>query len=136
MAKMTIVYAVLLVVLGVGMYGIAAGGLIEGTKGSTTALIPAFLAVPFFILGGVAMASDGMRKHLMHAAVAVALLLVLMGLGMSLWGLVKAGFDVGELSRPLATLATGLMGLISLAYVGMGVRSFIAAKKARKLAGV
>lgn len=131
MVKVTLVYAVLMVVLGVGMYGIAAAGLIEGAKASTTALIPTFLAFPFFGFAYGSMVRPPLRKHLMHAAAGLSLLLVLMGLGMSLSGLVKAGFDVSALPRPLATLATGLMGVLSLWYLVMCVRSFIAARKER-----
>lgn len=131
MPLITLGYAVSMVVLGVGMYGVAASGMIEGTKASVTALIPAFASVPFFLFGLLSMAKDSLRKHLMHAAAALALLLAAMGLFMAVGGLVKAGFDVSQLQRPLATVGTALMGLLSTTFVVLCVKSFIAARKAR-----
>ena len=42
-------------------------------KASFTALIPAFFGIVLFILGLVANAKENIRKHLMHAAVLIAL---------------------------------------------------------------
>jgi hypothetical protein len=131
MVKATIVYAILLVVLGVGMYALALSGLIPWMKVSGTILIPAYMAVPFFAIGFGSMVKPSLRKHLMHLSAALSLLLVLMGLGMCFGSLAKAGFSISELERPMAPLATGLLGLLSLGYLGVCVRSFIQARKNR-----
>lgn len=132
MAKYTLVYGVLLVLLGVVMYGIAAAGVVSGATASRTALFPSVFGIPFLALGAVALgAKPGVRKHLMHAAAALALLLVLMGLGMAAAALARAGFDPGELKRPLATLAQAIMGALSAGFVAVCVKSFIAARRSR-----
>lgn len=65
MPKYTLVFAALLLVLGVGAY------LVSGTQ---TALLPAYPGLLLAILGGLAMAFDKARRHLMHVAAVVALL--------------------------------------------------------------
>lgn len=131
MVLWTFIYAVAMVALGVFMYWLAGSGLIEGTKASWTALIPAFAALPFFAFAFVGMLLPATRKHVMHAAAAFSLLLAAGGLFMSISGLVRAGFDVGQLPRPLATLATGLMGVISLLFLLLCIQSFIRARRVR-----
>lgn len=132
MVFLTLVYAVAMVGLGAGMYWLAGSGMIEGATQSWTALIPAFAAVPFVLFAVMSIIKPSSRKHMMHGAALFALVLTAGGLYMSISGLVRAGFSVSELPRPLATLATGLMGVLSLAYLVMCVRSFIAARRARK----
>lgn len=127
----TFIYAVAMVGLGAGMYWLAGSGLIEGTKASWTALIPAFAALPFFAFGFVSLVVPAARKHVMHAAALFALLLTAGGLFMSLSGLVRAGFDVSQLPRPLATLATGLMGVLSLLFLILCIQSFLRARRLR-----
>lgn len=91
---------------------------------SITALIPAFVGALFLILAMVAR-SPAARKHVMHAAVAVALLLVL-GVLPRIVGAINAG----ESTRP-AVLAQMAMAAILLVYVLLGVKSFIDARRAR-----
>ena len=127
MPRITIGYAVLLILLGVGTYMAAVLGL-TGSNASVTALIPAFAGVPFLILGAVSLANDSLRKHMMHAAAALALLLALAGLGMGIKG-AAGGFE-----RPLATVAQLVMGLLSAGFVFLCVKSFRDARKARQAA--
>jgi len=70
MSRTSIVAGILLVVVGaVGYaYGMRAGA------ASVTALIPAFFGIVLIACGAIGMAVDGLRKHLMHLAVVVALL--------------------------------------------------------------
>src|SRR5437773_3414134 len=65
------------IVCGTLLVLIGAVGYVHGVmndKASITALIPAFFGVVLFILGVIARGKENLRKHLMHAAVAIALL--------------------------------------------------------------
>ena len=97
-----------------------------------TALIPAFLGGALAICGLLAF-KDNLRKHAMHAAAALALL---GGLGAP-YPIVKRlikGTDV-SFSEP-AVVSAALTTVICFVFVGLCVRSFILAKKARKAAAV
>ena len=121
MAATTLALGVALVVLGVGSY------VLTGAV-SVTALIPAFFGVAFVIAGLLAR-NDRLRMHAMHAAVLVALL----GFAGSFRGLIGIAkvFD-GTAARPAAIVAQTIMALLTLAYIVVAVRSFIAARKARR----
>ncbi len=119
MARLTIVYGLLLIVLGIGSY--------FGTgQESKTALIPALFGVPILLSGVVAL-RDHLRKHAMHAAAALALL----GFIGSAPGLVKvfALLGGGEVARPNAVIAQAVMALLSLVFLVLCVRSFINARR-------
>jgi hypothetical protein len=107
----------LLVLLGVVSY--------VGTgAASMTALIPAVVGALFLMLALIAR-NPGARKHVMHAAVAVALLAVLGGVPR-----IIAAVNAGDLMRP-AVLAQIAMAVILAVYVLLGVKSFIDARRAR-----
>jgi hypothetical protein len=118
MPSITRTVGFLLVLLGVVGY--------VGTGGaSITALIPAMVGALFLILALAARSAEA-RKHVMHAAVAIALL--------SLLGVIPrvvAAANAGETQRP-AVLAQIAMATILFVYVVLGVRSFIAARRARR----
>jgi len=117
MPFITRVVGFLLVLLGVVGY--------VGTGGaSITALIPAFVGALFLILALVARSLQA-RKHVMHAAVAIALLAVLGGVPR-----IIAAVNAGDLMRP-AVLAQIAMAVILAVYVLLGVKSFIDARRAR-----
>jgi uncharacterized membrane protein HdeD (DUF308 family) len=65
MPKITLAIAALLILLGVGAFYVSS---------SNTALLPAAVGLLLLACGGLAIAFDGARKHLMHVAAAVALL--------------------------------------------------------------
>ena len=92
---------------------------------SMTALIPAFFGVVFLLLA-MAARGESLRRHMMHAAAAVALL----GLLGTLARLVPA-LAAGELMRP-AVLSQLAMSLVLAVYVVLGVQSFIHARRARR----
>jgi hypothetical protein len=118
MLSVTRVVGFLLVLLGVVGY--------VGTGGaSVTALIPAFVGALFLVFALIARNPEA-RKHVMHAAVAVALLAVLGGVPR----IVRA-VNAGELQRP-AVLAQIAMATILAVYVLLGVKSFIDARRARR----
>jgi hypothetical protein len=122
-AKLTIVFGVLLVLLGVGGY-VASG------MESWTAMIPAIVGIVLVILGAWGAAKPGIRMHMMHAAVMVGLL----GFAGSVPGAIKLVRWAGgtEPARPGAVVAQTIMAVLMVAYVALCVKSFIAARKARK----
>ncbi|HVR95843.1 MAG TPA: hypothetical protein VMW27_04465 [Thermoanaerobaculia bacterium] len=120
MARLTIIYGLLLIVLGVGSYFVTG-------QASKTALIPALFGVPILLCGVVAL-RDHLRRHAMHGAAALALL----GFLGSAPGLLKA-FTLlggGEVARPAAVTAQATMALLSLVFLVLCIRSFINARRA------
>jgi hypothetical protein len=118
MPAVTRVVGFLLILLGVVGY--------VGTGGaSITALIPAMVGALFLILA-LAARSPEARKHVMHAAVAIALLAVIGGVPR-----IVTAVNAGEVQRP-AVLAQIAMATILSIYVLLGVKSFIDARRARR----
>jgi hypothetical protein len=124
MAKVTLVFAVLLIILGL------AGYLGTGSQHST-ALIPAWFGVALGFGGLLAISpSESRRKLFMHINVTIGLLGFIGGAVEAIRGYVHATSeghapDMIALSSKLAM--TGLL----LIYVILCVRSFIAARRAR-----
>ncbi|MGE3285331.1 MAG: hypothetical protein AB7J32_04395 [Pseudonocardia sp.] len=121
MQRLTLVIGGILVVLGVVAY-VATGA------ASVTALIPAFVGVLLVVCGLIAARGEKARMHATHAALAIALL----GALGSLMQVVKIG-DVfaGTAERPAAVIVSTVMFLLLVVYLVMGIRSFIAARRAR-----
>jgi hypothetical protein len=118
MPAVTRVVGFLLVLLGVVGY--------VGTGGaSVTALIPAMVGALFLILAMAARSAEA-RRHVMHAAVAIALLALLGGVPR-----IIAAVNAGQTQRP-AVLAQIAMAVILAVYVALGVKSFIDARRARR----
>ena len=118
MPSVTRVVGFLLILLGVVGY-IGTGG------ASVTALIPAMVGALFLILAMAARSPEA-RKHVMHAAVAIALVAVI-GVVPRILNAVSAG----ELQRP-AVLAQIAMAVILAVYVLLGVKSFVDARRTRR----
>jgi len=123
MAKLTIVFGILLVLVGIADF-VATG------SAHPTALIPAGAGILFVLFGALANTENPKKRMLwMHIAVTVALLLFL--------GTIPADIDVIRLSRgvefphPIAILEKSGMSLLCLLYVCLCVRSFIAARRLR-----
>jgi hypothetical protein len=93
-----------------------------------TALIPAFFGVVLVMLGWLA-TNERYRKHAMHVAAMVGLLGFLGTVG-GLAGLL-ALLSGGEVQRPAAVVAQSLMAILMAIFVGLCVRSFVAARRAR-----
>jgi hypothetical protein len=127
MAKITIIFGVLLILLGV--IGFVATG-----SSHMTALIPAAFGVLLAALGAVAQAKPNLRMHIMHAAVLVGLL----GFFGTIPGVIKlikwAGGTAPTAGREAAAVAQSVMAVLMVVFVAMCVRSFIEARKNR-LAG-
>jgi fucose 4-O-acetylase-like acetyltransferase len=117
----TLVFGVLLIVLGLGAF-VATGSTHK------TALIPAYAGALFVILGLLAR-NAARRKHVMHAAAALALL----GFLGTARGLFKAFRLLGgaTVERPEAVIAQAIMGVLCVAFVLLCVNSFVQARKNR-----
>jgi hypothetical protein len=123
MAKLTIVFGILLILLGII-------GFVSTGSAHPTALIPAGLGLIFVLFGFMARSEDVKKRMLwMHISVTVALL--------SFLGTIRADIDVIRLSRgvtfphPAAVVEKAAMSLLCLIYVLFCVRSFIAARRSR-----
>ena len=119
MASTTIVFGLLLVLLGL------AGYFLTGTS-SVTALIPAFFGLLLIVLGFIARAESA-RKHAMHAAVALGLLGAIGALIRLIIVYSKTGALEGR-----GAMASGGMALVCAVFVALCVRSFIQVRKARR----
>jgi hypothetical protein len=123
MAKLTIGFGILLILLGV--FGFVATG-----SAHPTALIPGIIGLFFVLFGAMANSQDPKKRMLwMHISVTVALLVFL--------GTIPADIDTIRLSRgaffahPAAVEEKGALSLLCLIYVLFCVRSFIAARRTR-----
>lgn len=122
MANTTIGFGVALILVGIVGY-VATGA------ASVTALIPAIIGLLLLTFGIIAR-NERMRKHAMHGAAVVGLLGFL-GSVSGIWQVVR--MMGGEtLERPEAAIARSVMALICLAFVALTVKSFIAARVAKK----
>jgi O-antigen/teichoic acid export membrane protein len=118
MASTTILFGVLLTLLGF------LGYFMTGTS-SLTALIPAAFGVLLIALGFIAR-SEATRKHAMHAAAAVSLI----GMIGALIPLLRTPAGV----RPAMAVASQVaMVVLTALFLALCVRSFIAARRARRL---
>ena len=120
MSSTAIVCGVLLILIGVVgyAYGISIG------HASLTAWIPAGVGIILAILGLVGRGNENLRKHIMHAAVVVALLGFIAALAGLFRNRMPASFGAG----PISQIA---MAIVCLIFVVLAVRSFIAARRAR-----
>ncbi len=117
MPSTSIFFGVLLLLVGIIGYAYA----VSSGNASVTALIPAFFGILLVVFGFVGKSSEGLRKHMMHAAAAVALL----GFIATAWRLVP---NLGDLVFSAAVIAQITMCLLCLIYVIISVRSFVNAR--------
>jgi hypothetical protein len=119
MAQLTAAFGGLLVVLGV------AGYVMTGMV-SPTALIPAVFGAVLAVLGLLGRA-DARRKSMMHLAMGVALLGIIGSIGglASLPDLVSGA----PVERPAAAIARSIMALALILYLGLGIRTFVQARR-------
>ena len=126
MAKVTLIFAGLLIALGlVGYVG-------TGSQ-HPTALIPAGFGVLLGIFGGLAISpSEARRKLFMHVNVTIGLIAFLGGTAEGVRGYVHA--SSAGLQPDMVALASKLtMAGLMLIYVILCVRSFIAARRSGKV---
>lgn len=119
MARFTLVFGVVLVILGVGAY------FVTGQE-SVTALIPAFFGVVFVVLGRI-MNDPAKLKHAGHAAA----LLAILGLAGSFRGVPSTLtlMQGGEVERPEAAVAQAIMALLCVVFLVGAVKSFVDARR-------
>jgi hypothetical protein len=117
MPATTRLFGLLLIVFGVATYVVT-------DRTSITALIPAIFGAILVICALIAR-NEALRKHAMHAAVAIGLVGAIAALARG----IPAAMS-GDVSRP-AVLSQLAMGVLLVVYVALGVQSFIAARKAR-----
>jgi len=123
MAKVTILFGVILLVLGAGFY-FATGAV------APTSLIPAGFGILLIFFGVLANSPEPGRRMLwMHVAVTLGLLGFLFPAFMTIKSLAKA--HGAPLARPLAIAEQGIMAVVCLIFVAFCVQSFIAARRAR-----
>ena len=120
MPTTSIAFGVLLILIGaIGyIYGLM------NDKASITALIPAFFGIVMAALGIAARASEGLRKHLMHAAILIALLGFILTAG-------RLIMKLNELTMSAALVSQAAMAIVCLAFVILSIRSFAAARQER-----
>ncbi|HEU5352223.1 MAG TPA: hypothetical protein VFU55_11555 [Terracidiphilus sp.] len=122
MAKMTLVFAVLLIALGL------AGYLGTGSQ-HPTALIPAWFGVGLGVFGLLAMSpSPGRRKLFMHVNVTIGLLGFLGGGFAAIQGTMHS-HAIGAAPDMTALASKLTMAGLMLVYVILCVRSFITARR-------
>lgn len=121
MAKITLWF-------GLGLMALGIVGYIGSGAESFTALIPAVLGLVLAVLGVVG-AQESRRMMAMHIAVLVAVIGILGSVGglTSLPDLLSGN----DLERPWAVGVQSIMAIVLVVYVALGVRSFIAARRAR-----
>ncbi len=123
MPTLSIIFGLLLNVLGLVVF-VATGSVHK------TALIPCIFGIILFLAGLAAAVSPKSRMHLMHVAALTALIGTLGGFGMSLPKL--PGLVAGEAARPFAVWEQLGMGVLCMVFLILCVKSFIAARRARK----
>ena len=127
MAKLAIGFGIALIA--VGAWGFFATGSVH-----PTALIPAYFGLAIAWSGALANTENAKQRMLwMHIAVTVGLLGFLGAGTMAIVEVAKA--HGAPLAHPVAVEDQAAMAAICLVFVGLCVRSFIAARRGRKLEG-
>lgn len=126
MAKVTLVFAVLLVALGLG-------GFLGTGSVHRTALIPAAFGLALGVSGFLAISpSERRRKLFMHISVTIALLGFLGGAAEAIRGYLHAT-AAGHEPDQIALASKVTMAVLLLVYVILCARSFIAARRSGKV---
>ena len=118
MPKTAILLGFLLILIGVVgyVYGMNAG------NASPTALIPAAFGFIIMDCGILSMIKEGWRKHLMHVAVALALVGFIMVAARVL-------MKISTFAISAASVSQLSMAAVCLIFVVLGIRSFSAARR-------
>ncbi len=131
MAWPTIICGVLLTAIGTYGY-LNATPKADGSPPSPTALIPAAMGLLLMLCGSLAFEAKR-RKHVMHAAAMFGLLSFIFGF----IPIIRQLASGKELDVTAPSAMAGLaMSAVSAIFVGLCVKSFIDARKARQAAGV
>jgi hypothetical protein len=126
MAKVTLVFALLLAVLGLAGY-LGTGSI------HPTALIPTWIGLALGVFGFLAISpNESRRKLFMHINVTIGLLGFLGGAVEAVRGYLHAQ-AAGLAPNPIALASKATMAGLLLIYVILCVRSFIAARRSGKV---
>lgn len=109
-----------IVLILIGLVGYVNG--MMNDRASFTALIPAFIGIMLALFGFVANAKENLRKHLMHAAVVIALLGFIATAG-------RLVSRLSELTLNAAVISQALTAVVCLIFVVLAIRSFAAARR-------
>lgn len=118
MPTTAIICGMLLTLIGIAGYFYG----VMNDKASLTALIPALFGTVLEVLGVLARAKESLRKHLMHAAVVVALLGFILTAGRLL-------MKISEITMSPAVVSQLAMAAVCLAFVLLAVKSFADARR-------
>ena len=119
MQNLTLTLGILLIILGAISY--------LGTgQESLTALIPSFFGILFLLFGWLGK-KESLRKHMMHAAVGLALVCIFGTIG-AVPGLIEM-IGGGELERPMAIISRSVMFVLCVIFLTRAIQSFIPARK-------
>jgi hypothetical protein len=125
-AKVTLVFAALLIVLGLAGY-LATGSM------HPTALIPTWFGMALGVFGFLAISpNEGRRKLFMHINVTIALLGFLGAAGRAVFATIHAS-AAGTSPDAIALGSQLAMAALLLIYVILCVRSFISARRSGKV---
>ena len=122
MPATAILFGAVLILLGIIGYVVA----VSNNNASVTALIPAFFGITLAVLGVLSQLKEGLRKHLMHVAVVVALLGFIATAG-------RLISRLSELTASPAVISQAVMALVCLVFVVLAIRSFAAARRNREV---
>lgn len=126
MAKISLLFGVLLIALGVA-------GFIGSGCSAKTALIPAGFGVIMLIIGAIAGRGPSANKHAMHSAAVLNLLGAGAGLSRGIPNIIN--YMKGDSSVWLKALSQGGMGLLCLIFLVLCIRSFINVRRNRLKGG-
>jgi len=123
MIKLTLTFGAIEILLGLVAF--------LGTgRAHFTALIPAAFGL-LLVVAGLVARKDSLRKHAMHGAAMVGLL----GAAGTFSSILKINSLLsGTAERPVAVITQQIFFVLSVTFLVLCVRSFIAAKKARQAA--
>jgi peptidoglycan/LPS O-acetylase OafA/YrhL len=122
-ARIAMIFGVLLAVLGVVLYAMS-----DPDHKSYTAFIPSAFGAVLIVIGQIAQSgSDKVRMHSMHAAALVGLI----GLAIPAYRAIAALAGGSEMN--LAIGGQIIMAVLCGAFLALCVKSFIDVRKARKL---
>lgn len=118
--RITIIYSVLLIIIGTGGY-------IVSNAASITALIPTLFGMILLFLG-----LAGRREHLRKHTTRIAVALGLIGFVATVGGLgdLMAMISGEDVERQLAVVIKSIMAILSLLYVLICIKLFINARRA------
>lgn len=120
MTSISIIIGILLILTGIAGY-------LQGSSSgaaSMTALIPSAFGLLLVVFGLIGAAKESLRKHLMHAAVAVALLGFI-------FPTARIVSRISTLEMTPAVISQIVTAVLCLLFVLLGIQSFIAARRER-----